>query len=239
MAWKRLLIGGVVLAVTATALVLILDCHNSAKSDNCPEDWADPGMGPVLVTTQNIRAGQSMDDLIQDGLLKEVQVPLGSYVDGAATDISQLRGKTATRPISENEQISLGDLRIQEPTVFAERDSLLFLDGSWPILESYMDHDVSAREWLAQAKKQFPKLQALLDRNRDPTSWALGNETAYALERLRQALIDRDAAAEKRACRAVSEANKRHSHYWQRVARAGGVDGAPVLCNLSKLASAT
>ena len=105
-------IGGVLAVVIATAVVLTThDCHDSPKSDSCPEDWPDPGLIPVLVATQDVQAGQTMDSLIEDDHLKQIRVPLETLVDGAATDVSQIEGKTATRLIAKDEQISLEYLR--------------------------------------------------------------------------------------------------------------------------------
>lgn len=100
-------VGGLLAVVTATVLVISQDCRHSAKSDSCPEDWRQPGMGTVLVATEDIQAGQTMDSVIEDGHLMEMMVRLESLVEGAATDVSQIEGKTATRPIEKNEQISL------------------------------------------------------------------------------------------------------------------------------------
>ena len=106
-------IGGVLAVVIATAVVVIIfsDCRHSAKSDACPEDWPAPGMVQVLVATQDIQAGQSMDSVIEDGYLEVYMVALEALVEGAATDVSQIEGKTATRPIAKDEQISLEYLR--------------------------------------------------------------------------------------------------------------------------------
>jgi Flp pilus assembly protein CpaB len=105
-----LVFGGVLAVVIATAFVLTRGCH-STKSDGCPEDWPDPGLVPVLVATEDIQAGQMMDSVIEDDHLKQIRVPMGSLVRGAATDVSQIKGKTARRPIAKDEQISLAYLR--------------------------------------------------------------------------------------------------------------------------------
>jgi Flp pilus assembly protein CpaB len=105
-------IGGVLAVVIATAVVLTThDCHDSPKSDSCPGDWRDPGLVVVLVATQDVPAGQTMDSLVEDDLLKKILVPIGRVVRGAATDLSQIEGKTSTRPIAKDEQISLAYLR--------------------------------------------------------------------------------------------------------------------------------
>lgn len=236
MGWKRAVgIGGVLAAVIAAVLVLALGCH-SAKEDGCPGDWVTPGMGHVLVVTKDVRPGESMDALIDDGHLMEIEVPLGAIVEGAATDVSQIEGRTTRRPIRKNEQIDTQYLsNKQGPTVFAERDTRVFLEGVGPIVKSYKRYNVSAKKWLSRAQRELPKLQRLLDRNRDPTSWRLAGDVSSALDLLRQALIDRDAAGEGRACEALMEAHLRLSNYSERVSRGGPVDLVPDPCPSPKV----
>jgi len=106
------IIGAMLAVLIAWAVVLTThDCHFSPKSDSCPGDWRDPGLVAVLVATQDVPAGETMDPLVEDDLLKQIMVPIRGVVRGAATDVSQLKGKTATRPIAKDEQISLAYLR--------------------------------------------------------------------------------------------------------------------------------
>jgi Flp pilus assembly protein CpaB len=112
--WKRAaVIGGVLAVVAATVAVFTIssDCRHNQMEDDCPEDWQVPGTGHVLVTTQEVQAGQAMDSLIETGGIVEQVLPLDTFVDGAATEASQIEGKTTTRPIGKDEQISLDYLR--------------------------------------------------------------------------------------------------------------------------------
>ena len=43
-------------------------------------------------------------------MFTELQVPTDAVVDGAVTDVSQLRGQTTTAPVLANEQIPVGRL---------------------------------------------------------------------------------------------------------------------------------
>lgn len=100
--------GGVVLLVVLANAFLLTGGCNSLKSDGCSEGWPDSRLLPVLVVTQEVPSGQSMDSLVEDDLLKQIVVPPGSpRYWGAATDVSQLKGKTTTRPIGKDEQITL------------------------------------------------------------------------------------------------------------------------------------
>ena len=59
----------------------------------------------VIVPTQDIPAGTQLDSLIQQGAFRELEVPRDAVVVGAVTDLSQLRGQTATSAILAGEQI--------------------------------------------------------------------------------------------------------------------------------------
>jgi len=59
----------------------------------------------VIVPTQDIPAGTQLDPLIQQGAFRELELPRDAVVVGAVTDLSQLRGQTATSAILAGEQI--------------------------------------------------------------------------------------------------------------------------------------
>ncbi|HXF71896.1 MAG TPA: Flp pilus assembly protein CpaB [Actinomycetota bacterium] len=59
----------------------------------------------VIVPTQDIPAGTELDPLIQQGAFRELEIPRDAVVVGAVTDLSQLRGQTATSAILAGEQI--------------------------------------------------------------------------------------------------------------------------------------
>jgi Flp pilus assembly protein CpaB len=63
-------------------------------------------MVPVIVAKQNINAQTKLDDLINAGDFTTLSVPRGVVVEGAVTDIAQLRGKVTSYPILAGEQIS-------------------------------------------------------------------------------------------------------------------------------------
>ncbi|HEX5937059.1 MAG TPA: SAF domain-containing protein [Actinomycetota bacterium] len=99
--WKRIaVIGGVLAVVLATSVVVVIlgDCRHNQVEDDCPEDWVTPGMDHVLVPTRDVQPGQAMDPMIKDGGVMEIMVPVDALVDGAATDVSQIEGKTTTSP---------------------------------------------------------------------------------------------------------------------------------------------
>jgi flagella basal body P-ring formation protein FlgA len=104
---KRVVVIGAVLAVAIAAAVVLISFNDcSAKSDACPGDWVTPGLGNVLVATRDIQPGESIDALIETGGIIEYMVPLETLVAGAARDVSQIEGRTATRHIGKDEQIS-------------------------------------------------------------------------------------------------------------------------------------
>ena len=59
----------------------------------------------VIVPTQDIPAGTELDPLIQQGAFRELEIPRDAVVVGAVTDLSHLRGQTATSAILAGEQI--------------------------------------------------------------------------------------------------------------------------------------
>jgi pilus assembly protein CpaB len=90
----------VVLAVAAAAAVILYTQGVKEKAAQGGE------LTNVIVSTQEIPANQLLDPLIDQGLFAEVQLPADALVEGAVTDVEQLRGVTTTTPILANEQIS-------------------------------------------------------------------------------------------------------------------------------------
>jgi hypothetical protein len=86
-----------VVIATAVVVSILSDCRHSGRSDACPGDWPAPGMEQVLVVTRDVQPGESMDALIEDGGIMVLMVPEDALVDGAAMDVSQIEGRTATR----------------------------------------------------------------------------------------------------------------------------------------------
>jgi pilus assembly protein CpaB len=94
----------VVLAVAAAAAVILY-------TQGVKEDVATGGeLTRVIVATQQIPANQSLDPLVDQGIFTEIQLPKDALVEGAVTDVEQLRGVTTTTPILANEQISTSRL---------------------------------------------------------------------------------------------------------------------------------
>lgn len=92
------------LAVMAAAAVVLYT--NGVKKD------ATSGgeLTTVIVATQNIPAGTSLDTLIESGAFKELNVPTDAVVEGAVTGLAQLRGQTITTPIVANQQLASSSL---------------------------------------------------------------------------------------------------------------------------------
>jgi Flp pilus assembly protein CpaB len=88
----------VVLAIVAGAAVILYT--NSVKTN------AVSGGTDVVVSTQDIAANTNLNTLIDQSAFKVIKVPSDSLVQGAVTDVEQLRNQTATQPILANEQIS-------------------------------------------------------------------------------------------------------------------------------------
>ncbi len=98
----------VVLAVAAAAAVILY-------TQGVKEDAVRGGeLTRVIVATQEIPANQSLDPLVDQGIFTEIQLPADALVEGAVTDVEQLRGVTTTTPILANEQISTSRLSSAE-----------------------------------------------------------------------------------------------------------------------------
>jgi pilus assembly protein CpaB len=94
----------VVLAVAAAAAVVLY-------TQGVKEDATKGGeLTTVIVASQGIPANQRLDELINQGVFTEIEVPADALVDGAITDTRQLQGLTTVTPILANEQISTSRL---------------------------------------------------------------------------------------------------------------------------------
>ena len=89
----------VVLAIVAAAAVILYT--NGVKSDAV----TGGALSVVVVSKQDIAANTNLSPLVEEGIFTELQVPTDAVVDGAVTDVSQLRGQTTTSPVLANEQI--------------------------------------------------------------------------------------------------------------------------------------
>ena len=60
----------------------------------------------VIVAKRDIPAGTQLDGLISSGTFTTLQIPTSSVVEGAVTDLPQLKGRTTNSLILQGEQIS-------------------------------------------------------------------------------------------------------------------------------------
>jgi pilus assembly protein CpaB len=65
----------------------------------------------VIVSKQDIPADTKLDSLISAGAFTTIQVPREAIVNGAVTDLSQLKGRTSSTFILQGEQISTARLQ--------------------------------------------------------------------------------------------------------------------------------
>ena len=102
---RDLLIGAIVLLVVAIAAPLFLILRQPAGDlvDESP-------LATAFMSKRDIRVNQSLDPLIEDGVIIEIDVPRAALEVGALTDIRQLRGSTAVSLIRKNEQISANNV---------------------------------------------------------------------------------------------------------------------------------
>jgi Flp pilus assembly protein CpaB len=94
----------VLLAVAAAGAVVLYT--------NGVKEAAESGgsLTTVIVSTQDIPANTSLDELIQSGGFKELSVPEDAVVGGAVTSLAELRGQTTTAPIVANQQLTASNL---------------------------------------------------------------------------------------------------------------------------------
>ena len=102
---RNLVIGIVLLVATAAATIVILYLQGSKPG---VIDHAD--LATVFISKRDIHMNQSLDPLIEDGVIIEIHVPRAALVVGALTDIRQLRGSTAMSLIRKHEQISVNNV---------------------------------------------------------------------------------------------------------------------------------
>jgi hypothetical protein len=95
---------GLVVAVAATTIVILY----LQGSKGGVIDYAD--LATVFISKRDIHMNQSLDPLIEDGVILETTVPRTALVVGALTDIRQSRGSTAVSLIRKHEQISANNV---------------------------------------------------------------------------------------------------------------------------------
>ena len=97
----RWLVSLVVIVAAAAALILLTQGSGGVKVS----DYGS-GLPTVLISSIDISKGQALDPLIEEGVFSEFQVPHDALIDGAVTDLDQLRGMTALSDIPRDHQIS-------------------------------------------------------------------------------------------------------------------------------------
>jgi Flp pilus assembly protein CpaB len=98
---SRGLVVGVALVLAAAAAAFVILYTNGVKKDAV----TGGALSAVIVSKQDIPANSPLDPLITKGEFTSLQVPTDAVVQGAITDVSQLKGQTTTAPIMANEQI--------------------------------------------------------------------------------------------------------------------------------------
>jgi Flp pilus assembly protein CpaB len=91
----------VLLAIVAAAGVVLYT--NGVKSDAVNGG----ALSTVVVAHEPIPANTNLNPLIDQGVFGDLQVPTDAVVEGAVTNINELRGQTTTSPILANEQIAI------------------------------------------------------------------------------------------------------------------------------------
>lgn len=98
-------VAAIVLATLATAGVFLY-VNNVRK-----EARTGGELVTVAVSTQDIPVGTDLNPLIDQGVFKDAQVPTDVHVQGAVTNVSQLRNKVTAQPILAGEQIPVARLQ--------------------------------------------------------------------------------------------------------------------------------
>jgi Flp pilus assembly protein CpaB len=101
---------GLVVAVAAAAVgILSVQDQKMLEADS---------RGPsvtVIVSKEDIPADQLLDPLIEEGVFRRFEIPTVALVEGAVTDVEELRGTRAHVLILANEQISSSRLTSADP----------------------------------------------------------------------------------------------------------------------------
>jgi pilus assembly protein CpaB len=95
------------LAIGATGAVFLYvqGVRKDAKTTSAPN------MVSVIVSKKDIPAQSNLDNLISDGAFTTLRIPAAAIVQGAVTDVSQLKGESTAFPILQGEQITTARLQ--------------------------------------------------------------------------------------------------------------------------------
>ena len=99
---RYVIISAIVVAVVTAAITFVI--LDRPQLEETP--IGDGELVTVIVSKQAIPANKLLDSLIEDGYFEEISVPRYALVDGAVTDIEDLRGMRTTTTIYATEQIS-------------------------------------------------------------------------------------------------------------------------------------
>jgi hypothetical protein len=86
-----------------------------------------PSLATVIVPSRAIQASLALDPLIEEGVFVEFQVPVSALVEGAVTDVDDLKGAHSTALILKHEQIATARLAFH-PGIEGE---ILTAAGPW------------------------------------------------------------------------------------------------------------
>ena len=98
---RNVIVGAIVLVVATaatTSFVLVRKPLERAEIDRA--------VVTVFVSTEDIPANQPLDPLVEQGVFREVQIPVDLLVAGAVTSLPQVEGATTVTPILANQQLS-------------------------------------------------------------------------------------------------------------------------------------
>jgi pilus assembly protein CpaB len=98
------LVTAVVLAIGATAAVYLYVRGIQRTARN-------PSNLTIIVAKQDIPSGTQLDSLISGGAFTTLSIPQNAVVQGAVTDLAQLKGRTTSSFILQGEQISTARLQ--------------------------------------------------------------------------------------------------------------------------------
>ncbi|MEO8477668.1 MAG: SAF domain-containing protein [Actinomycetota bacterium] len=94
----------VILAIAAAGAVILY-------TKGVKQDAVSGGsLSSVIVSSQDIPANTNLNTLIDQGVFSQLGIPTDAVVDGAVTDLAQLKGQTTTAPVLANEQIATSRL---------------------------------------------------------------------------------------------------------------------------------
>jgi hypothetical protein len=88
-------------AVVAVSAALIPETEDAEDGDP-----REPTFVTVIVPIDPIPTKRLLDPLIDQGIFVELTIPRVARIDGAITDVEQLRGRRTTLALPANEQIA-------------------------------------------------------------------------------------------------------------------------------------